>query len=134
MKLSRHIQSPRFGLFSEFDDFFNRAWGESLGADRAGSLAGFHVYESDDGLVLRTDLPGFEKSDVDVSLADGVVTVHARRDDDDRHFYSEMKRSFRLPDDTDAGAIEARLDHGILELVLPKSEEAKPKTLKIEVD
>ena len=132
MKLSRNLHSPRFDLFSEFDSLFQRAFGPPQ-ANRS-AASGFDLYESDDAWVLRADLPGFEKKDIDVSLAEGAITVHARREDDDRSFYSEVRQSFRLPDDVNVKGIEARLDHGIFELVLPKSEEAQPESLKIEVN
>lgn len=134
MKLNRrHFQNPRLDLFPDFDRLFQHAFGRLPVAQREEASAGFDVFEDEDAWTLRTDLPGFEKSDVNVSVEEGVVTLQARRDDDDRRFYAGLERSFRVPRHADPSGIEARLDRGILELVIPKVKETDSPALRIEV-
>ena len=100
------------------------------------------VYEEEDALILRAELPGVKREDIDIQIDANVLTVKGERKLEDaeaqRRRYHRVERSygtfvrqFQLPTNVDAQAIEAALEEGILTLRLPKK--AELKTRKIEV-
>lgn len=89
--------------------------------ERATLTPAADVYENDEGLLIICDLPGVAQSDADISFHEGLLTIDARR----------FKRTFVVPESIDASQISARLADGVLTLVLPKREEAKPRVIPI---
>lgn len=99
--------------------------------------------ETDDGYELQVDLPGMARDDVAVDYANGVITISGERTDtrqDQRkgYYLSErshgaFERSFRVPEGVRTDAIQARFDNGVLTVELPKSEEARKDSQRIEV-
>ena len=91
----------------------------------------FEVKETDDAFVIKADLPGVDDKDLDVNLQNGVLTVAGHRDsearkDDETYTlyerqYGSFTRSFSLPDMADSERIEAKLDAGVLTLVIPEA-------------
>ena len=99
------------------------------------------VVETEDHLVLRADLPGLSKEDVNIEVKDGALTVsgerkaeHEERTDGfyrvERAFGS-FARSLSLPDNVDADRISADFNNGVLEVRIPKPEERKPHRVEI---
>lgn len=101
------------------------------------------VAERDQEYRIVAELPGMAESDVDVSVAEGVLHLKGekkqeREEKDENYYVSERRfgsfqRSFRLPADVDAEKIEAGFKNGVLTVVLPKTAEAAQKRRKIEV-
>lgn len=101
------------------------------------------VSESDDVIEVSAELPGVDEKDIDVTLADGVLTIKGEKSADkeeknkDYHLversYGSFQRSIRLPFDSDPGSVEARFDKGVLRVSLPKPPEIAPKAKKISV-
>ncbi len=98
------------------------------------------VVEQDDQFTLAVEMPGMAAKDIDVSLSDDLLTVRGEkpetREEKESYRLSErhhglFQRSFRIPPSVDAGRIEATYQHGILEIVLPKTDDARRKQLKI---
>ena len=99
------------------------------------------VYENDQALTLKAELPGFSKDDVHVELKDNLLTLKGERkrelDVKDQQYhrveraYGAFQRSFVLPVLVDAEKAEATFKDGVLELKLPKVEEAKPKRISV---
>jgi HSP20 family protein len=86
----------------------------------------------EDRYVLRADLPGVRPENIEITAAEGVLTVKAQR-----HFPSEqrsvpMQRRFSLPEDADVDAIQARSQHGVLEISVSKVAKAAPRRIQIE--
>jgi HSP20 family protein len=97
------------------------------------------IYESDGHLLIRLDLPGVEKGQVQIEV-DGTNTLQIRAKNGFREpggiLFREFSvgdyyRSFRLGQEYDKDAITARLEDGVLELVANKKEEVKPKRISI---
>lgn len=88
------------------------------------------IYETDEALVVIADLPGVAEEDLQVEIAQGVLTLEGSctTGDDARETYY---RQFRLSDRIDADSGEAALKDGVLTLRLPKSEAAKPKRIAV---
>lgn len=101
------------------------------------------VVERDDHYVLRTDVPGVREEDISVELDGNVLTVSGSRQaehDEERkgyhrveRVYGEFSRSLTVPEGVDAERIEASYDRGVLEVRVPKPEEAKPRKVAISV-
>src|ERR1700744_3638195 len=101
------------------------------------------LIESDSHYILRADLPGLSEDDVNVELDGNVLTVSGERrsSSEDRkagyyrveRSYGSFRRSVRLPEGVDAGAIAATFDKGVLEISVPKPEAVKPHKVQITV-
>ena len=98
------------------------------------------IYETNDALNVVIEMPGVEKSSVDVRVEDGVLKIDGRLDffkyEGLQPLYTEYNvghysRSFRLSSKIDQNKIAAELKDGVLALVLPKVEEAKPRTIQV---
>jgi HSP20 family molecular chaperone IbpA len=99
-----------------------------------------NIYEFDGSLKLWADMPGVKEKDVNVTLKDGVVTIVGQVGTDMysglRPMYTEYNvgnyyREFSLNEDIDESKIRATLRNGVLELELPKKENAKPRQIEV---
>jgi HSP20 family protein len=102
------------------------------------------IFERGDDLILRAELPGVERSDIDIHVENNTLTLRGERKRDleiengkayrvERTFGTFMRR-FSLPTTVNSAKIVARHKDGILEIVLPKIEEAKARRVEIRVD
>jgi HSP20 family protein len=108
------------------------------------SAPALDVYEEKDDLVIKAELPGMEKDNVEVSLTDHTLTIKGEKKKEDEvkeekyyrseRSYGSFVRSLQLPTDVQADKIKASFKNGILEVRLPKTEEAKTKEIKVKVD
>ena len=134
------------------DRFVNRFFDEALRArsasDEEWALGGswapaVDIYEQNGSLVLKAELAGVDPKDVDVRVENNVLTLHGERKLDSEvkrdnyhrveRSYGSFSRSFSLPSVVDTEKIKAEYKDGVLRLVLPKKEEAKPKQIEISV-
>lgn len=90
------------------------------------------IYEVEDSLIVKADVPGVVEAGLDLQVSRGVLTLEAvietEADDRKTGFY----RQFKLSDRIDADAGDAALKDGVLTLRLPKNEEAKPKRIAVQ--
>jgi HSP20 family molecular chaperone IbpA len=98
------------------------------------------IYETQDSLTVILEMPGVDKTKVDVRVEDGVLNIEGRLDFSNyqglQPLYTEYNighyaRSFRLSGRIDQSKIGAELKDGVLSLVLPKVEEAKSRTIQV---
>ena len=96
------------------------------------------ISETPEGLVLRYDMPGVAKDDVDITVDKGIliVTGKAEAEEAGTPAYRETRigdyrREFTLPDDVDADRITAAMNAGVLTVQIPRPEEAKPRRIQI---
>jgi HSP20 family protein len=99
------------------------------------------MFEKDDRLVIRAELPGLDKSDVSLDLKDGVLTLKGERKLDNEvkdgsyyrceMSYGKFMRSFALPADTDPEKIKAEFKNGLLTIEIPKPENRMPKQITV---
>lgn len=125
-----------------FDHAFKNFWGNN-------ELATFDAFKTDvidqgDSYLLQAELPGFDKSDINIDLKDDLLTISAshkeEKNDEDTNkyirrerYYSSYSRSFRV-NNVEPGDIDASYNNGILEVKFPKKEiAAKEEVKKIEV-
>ena len=132
---------------SSFADRFNRALGTVAGRERDEELnlgtwiPPVDISEDKDRITLTAELPGFTEDQVEVQMEGGVLTIRGERKFEDeqegRNFhrlersYGTFVRSFTLPNNVDRENIHASFRNGLLEIDLPKREEARPRQIKI---
>lgn len=101
------------------------------------------IYEQGTDIVLKAELPGVDPKDVDIRLENNVLSLRGQRKLESEvkresyhrveRSYGTFSRSFTLPTVVDQAAIKADFKDGILQVVLPKREEAKPKQIQVNV-
>jgi HSP20 family protein len=101
------------------------------------------IYETEKAIVLKVELPGIKKENVAVSIENNLLTIHGQRKFEEEtkrenyyrveRNYGEFFRSFTLPNYIEPTKIIAEFKEGMLEVNLPKREEAKPKQVEIKV-
>jgi HSP20 family protein len=136
---TREVDTLQSEVNRLFDTFFGGGPGDG-GAMRRWVPA-MDLLETDNHLVLRADLPGLDREDVNVEIKDGVLTVSgerkAEREERGKDFYraerafGSFSRSLSLPENVDADKISAEFDKGVLEIRIPKPEERKPQRIQI---
>jgi HSP20 family protein len=98
------------------------------------------IFETQDALQVILEMPGVEKTNIDLTVEEGVLSVRGRLDFSKYNtlqpLYTEYNvghyaRSFRLSSKIDVNKIGAQLSDGVLTLTLPKVEEAKPRTIQV---
>lgn len=101
------------------------------------------VYETGDSLVFTMELPGFDKSEIEVTVNKGYLQVkgeHKAQEKEDRTYrqvqrwHGRFQRSFRLPRGLDRNKVAAELRNGVLSISIPKLQEAKPKQIAVRVN
>jgi len=159
-KKGKEIQAARptralspFGEMDRwFENFFPRgwmrpyhmewpSWGE-LGVPFEGRMPKVDVIDRDDEVVVRAEVPGIEKDDLDVSVSDNAVTIKGETKREEKEekgdFYrceisrGTFARTVVLPGYVDSDSAKAKFEDGVLELTLPKVEKAKRRTVKID--
>lgn len=99
------------------------------------------IYEKGGNIVLKAEVPGVSKEDVEVNIENNILTLRGERKqekevkEDDfyrmERYHGSFTRSFTLPRTVDPEKIEAKYRDGVLEVTLPKMEEAKQKKIQI---
>ncbi len=122
------------------EDFFS-ADTRFLGEPVTSLMPLMNIEETKDAYKISVELPGMEKDDIDIEIKDNVLTISGEKKEETRSeegtFYrrerrfGKFSRSINLPNDINANSISAEYKNGVLMLVLPKTEEAKPKKITI---
>ncbi len=120
-----------------FDDHFlaqaENRWGINL-----------DIIEEKEQYVLKADLPGIKKEDIKVALEDNILSIEAQRKSETEaqdkqvhrleRTYGRYQRSLDLGPNVDAQKIRASYKDGVLELVVPKAEAVKPKSIDVQIE
>ena len=101
------------------------------------------IYEDKGDLVMKADLPGMSKDDIEVKLTDGSITISGEKKHEKEvkkkdyytweRSYGSFCRSFRLPAEVQSDKVKSTFKDGVLEIRMPKSEEAKSKEVKVKI-
>ena len=110
----------------------------------SGSAPAVDIYEDKDNFVVKAELPGMKKEDIDVSMHDGSLSISGERKSEEKfedaevyrseRFFGRFQRTVALPTAVNAAGIKAQYKDGILTVTLPKAEEAKPKQIDVQVN
>jgi HSP20 family protein len=123
-----------------FDDA-GRTWRTDEPAATTTWSPAVDIFETEGDIVVKAELPGMERKDITLNLENNVLTVKGERrftketKDDNYHrierSYGTFSRSFSIPATVDEEKIRADYKDGVLKIVLPKKEQAKPKQIRI---
>jgi HSP20 family protein len=101
------------------------------------------IYETENHIVVQLDIPGIKADDVDIQCEKGMLSIKGERpfkNDEPKHQYYRVEnpygpfeRYFEIPRTLDVSKVEAKYQDGVLTLAFPKTEEAKPKKIEIQV-
>jgi HSP20 family protein len=152
MSLIRY-QFPHLSSWSSFDrlaslrDEVNRLFDFSWPSRDTGLFSGWSpaldVFDDKDSLVVKVELPGLKKEEINLSLHEGVLTISGERKREtekkegqtfrSERYFGKFQRSVTLPTAVDGNKVSAAYKDGILTVELPKAEEAKPKQIAVSV-
>jgi HSP20 family protein len=150
-RLMRREDRTPLNRWGFWDDDINRAFQgllspmrwveEATGQDLTPAM---DVKERDDAYVIKTEMPGVNKDDVSITLENGVLTISGETKSEkeekegerilrQERRYGKFVRSLRLGTQIDEKGVKASYKDGVLELILPKAEEVKPKKITVDV-
>jgi HSP20 family protein len=142
----------RWNPFREMDSFhdrMNRFFGEGFFPSEkmvsewnlADWKPAVDVYEEDNAIVIKAELPGIDKKDIEVELNDGVLTLKGERNyenevKEDNYYrkeraYGKFHRAFTLPEGLDPEKVEAAFKDGVLKVTVPKPEEKQSRKISV---
>lgn len=156
-KLARRNREDTRPLKSGWPDFdrlfenwlslpFSREWGLDTPTFAAEWLPAVDIEETENEYRIHAEMPGMKKEDVKVTVVDNVLTIsgekkaEAEQKDEKRRLhrseriFGTFQRSFTLPEPVVADKIAASFKDGVLTVVVPKSEEAKPRKIEVKVN
>ncbi len=132
------LQSQIDRLFDDFTRGFP-AFGNGMTTNV--SLPTMDVAETDKEIEITAELPGLEEKDVQINVADNVLTIRgekkAEKEQKDKNYrlversYGSFERSLELPEGVNADAIKASIDKGVLKVVVPKPAPAQVKKIEV---
>ena len=130
-------------------DEMNRVFNEAFGRTNNDEPTWFSgawsppvdIYETDDALVMKAELPGFSKDEINIEMKDNTLVIKGERKREDEvkegsyhrteRVYGAFQRSFMLPTTVDHDKVRAAYKDGVLELRLPKVQAAQPKRIAV---
>jgi len=133
------------------DDMWRRPFPSLLGRDRwlpirplSLRMPSIDVYEEKDSVVVKAELPGMTKEDIEVNLAGENLTIKGEKKEDkevkeDNYYrrersYGSFLRTVALPSEVKRDEIKASFKDGVLEVRMPKTEDAKKKSVSVKID
>lgn len=139
----------RFPNLTTFQDQMNRIFEGSLSpsrtqqSDLATWAPAVDIFEAQNELVAKVDLPGVDEKDIDIRLENNTLTIRGERKfeksvNEDHYLrveraYGSFTRTFSLPNTINPEGISANYSNGVLTVHMPKREESKPKQVKVNV-
>lgn len=137
------IPATKFFTNGFFDEFLNRGLSDMVGADAVLNQPAVNVVETPELFKLEVAAPGFDKSNFSLNIENDFLTLSGQKEAKEevtnekvtrREFrYESFKRSFKLPKTVNLEAVSAVYENGILNVHIPKKEEAKPLVKTIEI-
>jgi len=141
---------PNFGRLTSLRDEIDRLF-ESPLAELARSsqlLSGWtpalDIFEDKDNVIVKAELPGMKREEIQVSLHDGSLSISGERKSESKHedaevyraerFVGRFQRTVSLPTPVAADKVKAQYKDGIRTVTLPKTEEAKPRQIEVSVN
>jgi HSP20 family protein len=129
------------GIDRWFDNFLNSDL--RLSDDISTVQPVVNVEETENEYLISAELPGIDKKDINISIEDNILSLSGEKKSesktDEKNYhrfersYGKFCRSFDLPNSIDRENIDASYKNGVLNIILPKAEEAKPKQIEVKV-
>jgi HSP20 family protein len=137
----RDMLSVRDEMNRVLNEVFNRGANDESAWFSGAWSPPVDIYETDEALVMKAELPGFSKDDIGIELKENTLVIKGERKHEDEvkegnyhrreRTYGAFQRSFMLPATVDREKVSASYKDGILELRLPKAVEAQPKRIAV---
>jgi HSP20 family protein len=137
----RDMLSVRDEMNRVLNEVFNRGANDESAWFSGAWSPPVDIYETDEALVMKAELPGFSKDDISIELKENTLVIKGERKHEDEvkegnyhrkeRMYGAFQRSFMLPATVDREKVKASYKDGILELRLPKAVEAQPKRIAV---
>ncbi len=140
---------PGFGRLTDLRDEIDRLFDSPLAelARTSQILSGWtpalDLYEDKENFVVKVELPGMKREDIEVSLHEGSLSLSGERKSEEKYadaevyrterFFGRFQRTVTLPTPVAAEKVKAAYKDGVLTITLPKTEEAKPKQIEVNV-
>lgn len=136
----------RTGLLNRSErDFFDRFFADfalpSIAFEDTEWMPAFDVSETDKELIVKGEVPGMDKKDINITVSDGMLTIrgekkHEKKEENEQYHrverrYGAFSRTMRLPHEVEADKVDATYKEGVLSIRLPKSEAVEPKKIEI---
>ena len=128
-------------LRDEMNRLFNRATGDGVSSGSAWTPA-VDIFDTDQAIVLRAELPGLTPDDIDIEIDDNVLSLKGERRFEEtvqegRYYrleraYGHFQRNVTLPQGVKADEISASFDNGVLSVRVPKADEVRPRKIAVE--
>jgi HSP20 family protein len=138
---AREMMTLREAMDRLFDDAFTRPLFSIRDGGSLWSSPAIDLYQTDNAVVVKAALPGFTADQVRINVTDNILTISGELKHEEEetnkswhireHRWGAFERSVMLPTGVNPNRAEADFENGILTITLPKSEEAKPKTITI---
>ena len=137
----KEMMSLREAMNRLVEDSFIRpgSWAVPFDADALG--VALDVIETKDSVIVKASVPGIKPEDIDVSVTGDVLTIKGETASEEKieqgsylrqeRRFGKFERSLTLPTLVTADKADAKFEHGVLMLTLPKAEQAKPKSIKV---
>ena len=134
-------------VFGDFDDLMGH-WFRAptmVRAEDNTKAPAIDVSENESTFIVKAEIPGVPRENLSVTINDGVLTIsaerHKEKKDEEKsgrlirqeRYYGKFVRSLRLGVDIDEAKVEAHYEHGVLNLVLPKTAQVKPRKVDIKI-
>lgn len=139
----REMLSLREAMDKLFEESFVGPQWRSLWQAEGGATLAMDVYETDDALVVSAPVPGIKPEEVEITITGNTLTIKGETKAEEREEkgnfirqevrYGSFQRSLALPVDVQSDKADALFENGMLKLTLPKAEQVKPKSIKINV-
>lgn len=139
----RDLYSLQSSINKLFDDSFRLWRGPEGNLTQEGSFP-VDIQDTPEALLIKAELPGFNKNDIKVSITDNLLTIRAERRKEEKeesaHYlrversYGAFSRSFALDVPVKHENLRARYEDGVLEIILPKEEDARKKEFIIDIE
>jgi len=137
---------PQWPTFTSLQREMNKVLDDFFGKDelfRPGSYPLLDMAETDESVIVKAELPGIDPKGVDISISDDNLTIKGEKKEETeekgKHFhriersYGSFSRTISLPKSVNIDKVKAEYKNGILEINLPKKEEAKAKKVEVKV-
>lgn len=149
-RASSELSRPELDIDRMFEDFLGQRlrpfWPERWwpAAGRELTTPAVDLYEEKDDIVVKAELPGMEKDNIEVNLSEKRLTIKGEKKEKEEvkkegyyraeRSYGSFVRTLELPQEVQTDKVKAAFKNGILEIRLPKTEEAKKKETRVKVD
>jgi HSP20 family protein len=133
-------------LRDEIDRLFDAPFAELARSSNllSGWTPALDMHEDKDNVIVKAELPGMKKEEIEISLHDGTLSISGERKSEDKfedaevyraeRFVGRFQRTVNLPSAVNADKVKAQYKDGVLTVTLPKTEEAKPKQIDVQVN